>query len=748
MKKATKPPVPTKKLELKINALNVTNHIQQQQIISKPKPIAKSKVLHQKYELPKGILCKSTNSNGVPKQQPKPNKEKVEEKLNHFLSNIKSNIVYITVGNLGYLDLILNIYQTIQKNCSQATKDQFIVLTYDKKLIQELQTYPCINVFYVPYDITSSTRDASSSAVSYKEKDWNTVTRFKLLAIYTVLQANKKVMYIDPDVVLVRDPMIDIEQKYNNSSIMYNQEGSPPNELCSGIIIVDPKSKFVSSVFDPSAWLTSLLDDEAYIRQRTIAMKLTDQVEVLPFDDYPNGLIWTKYGATDEKVSRIIEEKKCVMFHYNHISGIDAKITRMKTTKSYIPTMKIIDVPKQYRNSLEDICRSKLGTAYPPHHIGNHLEEACEIHVRNILKTRLIVSEYVYLPIHWTAIGVSNDAMKINSLKLYCNSLFKNKGVKYWTVVQHCKGIHGSCQVVLPSSTKVFMTSDPSAIFVENVVQQVNNNNKRQQKIAQPVQKVYPKPLHPSNKIPDFSTQKPKSKMEWRQWQLWKRSGSPINNNPTPTIIPSKKNNNSSHLPKPIKKIATVTTTHQPVFSITVPLVCASHKINSNNTSLQRSIRDRDLLANFIGNIGIHPIRQEMRQTLQIYSNDVTIKQGEYKKESDIKEFEILMKRSKFALCPRGFGTTSFRLAEAMEFGCIPVYISDVFSLPFSDRINPADYCILIKREDLNTLYSKLENISHSEILRLQTNIAQYYKKYFTLDGCCATIIDYVEQWN
>ena len=76
--------------------IGILLYLQQQQIISKPKPIAKSKVLHQKYELPKGILCKSTNSNGVPKQQPKPNKEKVEEKLNHFLSNIKSNIVYIS----------------------------------------------------------------------------------------------------------------------------------------------------------------------------------------------------------------------------------------------------------------------------------------------------------------------------------------------------------------------------------------------------------------------------------------------------------------------------------------------------------------------------------------------------------------------------------------------------------------------------------------------------------------------------
>jgi len=34
---------------------------------------------------------------------------------------------------------------------------------------------------------------------------------------------------------------------------------------------------------------------------------------------------------------------------------------------------------------------------------------------------------------------------------------------------------------------------------------------------------------------------------------------------------------------------------------------------------------------------------------------------------------------SKFALCPRGYGKTSFRIQEALQYGAIPVYISDEY---------------------------------------------------------------------
>lgn len=44
--------------------------------------------------------------------------------------------------------------------------------------------------------------------------------------------------------------------------------------------------------------------------------------------------------------------------------------------------------------------------------------------------------------------------------------------------------------------------------------------------------------------------------------------------------------------------------------------------------------------------------------------------------------FVELFRRSKFVLCPRGMGTASFRLFEAMESGRVPVIISDEWMAP------------------------------------------------------------------
>jgi hypothetical protein len=40
------------------------------------------------------------------------------------------------------------------------------------------------------------------------------------------------------------------------------------------------------------------------------------------------------------------------------------------------------------------------------------------------------------------------------------------------------------------------------------------------------------------------------------------------------------------------------------------------------------------------------------------------------------------MRRSRFVLCPRGRGTSSFRLYEALAHGCVPVIISDGWVAP------------------------------------------------------------------
>jgi hypothetical protein len=605
--------------------------------------------------------------------------------LTTFLSHEMSaqDVVLLTVANHGYLELLLNLYHTLQKNAPNACRN-FLVLTYDRRLVHALSPYKCVRVFYVPY---GSSGKVSSKAVSFKEQDWNAITRFKLLAIHKVLEHQRKVMYIDPDVAIVRSDLYAEAQKHTQSEALSIQQGSPPNEWCSGIIFAHPNCETARRIFDPSGWSESALDDEAYIRQRAIALKVSDQVRVLPFDLYPNGLVWSKHRATDQDVAKMISERKCVLFHYNHIAGLAAKVARMKLTGAYVSTMRIADVPEQFCSTLtlEDVCHSKRSCSYPPHHRGAHLEEACEYLVRETLKTQLIESELTFLPIRWTALAVENNAAVLDELKRYCVTLFRSTPhCKYWTVVQHCKGVYGSCHIQLPASTVIFMTSDPSAVFSE------------------------PKGPLASTRVsqPQIASVVPSSTI-------------------TVPLV------SSSHNPQ----IASVV----PSSTITVPLVSSSHNPHSSCTSTSTTT-SRDLLASFIGSISVHPLRQKMYDSFSSY-DDVVIKQGDYRKTADAEEFERLMRRSKFALCPRGFGSTSFRFTEAMEFGCIPVYISDTFSLPFVDKVKAEDYCILVREQELTTLYERLKNMGDEQIQELQNNIRTLYASYFSMEGCCKTIL-------
>jgi len=104
---------------------------------------------------------------------------------------------------------------------------------------------------------------------------------------------------------------------------------------------------------------------------------------------------------------------------------------------------------------------------------------------------------------------------------------------------------------------------------------------------------------------------------------------------------------------------------------IDIPLVSYSHETPSPKPA-------KRWLASFIGKLRTHPIRFEMQNSLG-RRKDVDIQDGN--KGSAF--FAKQMLQSYIALCPRGYGCTSFRLYEAMQLGIVPLFISDIDNRPF-----------------------------------------------------------------
>jgi hypothetical protein len=91
------------------------------------------------------------------------------------------------------------------------------------------------------------------------------------------------------------------------------------------------------------------------------------------------------------------------------------------------------------------------------------------------------------------------------------------------------------------------------------------------------------------------------------------------------------------------------------------------------------------------------------------------------------------MSQSIFTLAPRGFGANSFRIAEAMQYGSIPVYISDEFILPFGVDFNR--FGVLIEQNDAGRIEQVLELITPIEIIEKQNNLPGYYNEYYSFEG-------------
>jgi len=94
-----------------------------------------------------------------------------------------------------------------------------------------------------------------------------------------------------------------------------------------------------------------------------------------------------------------------------------------------------------------------------------------------------------------------------------------------------------------------------------------------------------------------------------------------------------------------------------------------------------------------------------------------------------------LMYRSRYALAPRGYGRTSFRLYEAMQLGCIPVYIFDEPWLPYSDVLRWEDFAVLCHQEELPHLPAKLVGLDAKWHESATAQLKQLVPDYFSLQG-------------
>jgi hypothetical protein len=161
---------------------------------------------------------------------------------------------------------------------------------------------------------------------------------------------------------------------------------------------------------------------------------------------------------------------------------------------------------------------------------------------------------------------------------------------------------------------------------------------------------------------------------------------------------------------------------------IPIPLICSPIKISHQ--------QDKSIFCSFVGSINTSPIREKL---FKLYSTDSDFIFDNQQWVPNIpterlNAFVDITQKSRFALCPRGYGAQSFRLYEVLQIGTIPVIVYDKPWFPFNDEILWSDFAVLVHVDEIGNLKQKLKNITPTQQQIMISKGREIYNKYFTFD--------------
>ncbi len=129
--------------------------------------------------------------------------------------------------------------------------------------------------------------------------------------------------------------------------------------------------------------------------------------------------------------------------------------------------------------------------------------------------------------------------------------------------------------------------------------------------------------------------------------------------------------------------------------------------------------RHKDILYSFIGFENGQSVRREIFQ-MNVPENCIVIERHKWhyfiekeQRQKEKEEYQDVLARSRFSLCPRGTGSSSIRFWESLQAGAIPVVIADDLWLP--EGVD-WDACIIrIAENEIDQINDVIQSISKEQ---------------------------------
>ncbi len=162
--------------------------------------------------------------------------------------------------------------------------------------------------------------------------------------------------------------------------------------------------------------------------------------------------------------------------------------------------------------------------------------------------------------------------------------------------------------------------------------------------------------------------------------------------------------------------------------------------------------KKKDILYSFIGS-QFHSTRIKIFRLLR--QPDVVIKRrknwhfyvsNETRREQERKEYQNVLARSRFSLCPRGTGPSSIRFWESLQAGAIPVLIADAMVLPEIEGINWNDCIVRISEGKVSFIDRIVRAISLEKEAQMRENCLHVFALICEGENFVQVIRDYFEK--
>ena len=101
------------------------------------------------------------------------------------------------------------------------------------------------------------------------------------------------------------------------------------------------------------------------------------------------------------------------------------------------------------------------------------------------------------------------------------------------------------------------------------------------------------------------------------------------------------------------------------------------------------------------------------------------------------------MKNSRASLCLRGFGRTSFHLAETIQLGLLPIHVYDDLPwIPYR-AVYENSIGFIATLDSLPGVLHQIANMSDEELRMREAKVAEHAKSHFTFDAVVAHLAQF-----